>query len=498
MFSEITKIVEVLDNNLGLKTAKEIIAEVEIFSQEWIDKFLSNLEELEVSSGGQTAGETTEEKTPDKSEPQSQEVSDEDALNSALADILGDTLREINNTIKETQNEFQKLVARLPELVKTIEDKIAPFEREITKSLDKMLFRMAQQITSNYEVFKEIDELREAISKKGVVADLEDEVKKIQENTRKLQHILPRIEEIVGKTFEASLIGTIKGSLGALLRFWAFLKEAKRFGQRTTKDDKVAREKFKRETEAAQWGEIKWGLEGQISIERGGIKLGDLELLTAILNYLFKSKNIKKVKEINELLIEINKEIETIKRIITILNLQVEVNLKLVGQIEGKTVEVVDLVNSTRNLLEVFRKSTNESKELITGFITKHIIDTLIQKRQNGIAVQEYSPEEIKLIAESIGQKVSGFIEKIKETGKAVVLVMKKIIESIKKIYGKISTIRSKMNHLISNLSHMEAQLYKINEEIIYTIAPLIFRIAQITENIINEAVKEMQRNKKA
>jgi hypothetical protein len=497
MFSEITKIVEVLNNNLGLKTAKEIIAEVEILSQEWINKFLDELNELEGSSGGQTVKRTIEKKITETDKPSSKQTNDEDALNSVLADILGDTFSEINDTIEETQNEFKKLVNRLPELVKIIENKIAPFEREITKSLDKMLFRIAQQIASNYEVFKEIDELREAISKKGIVEDLENEIKKIQENTTKLRRILPQIEEIVGKTFDASLKGTIVGPLGALLRFWAYLKAAKRFGQRTTKDEKEALEKFKPETEAEQWDKIEWGLEGQISIEKGGIKLGDLELLTAILNYLLKSKNIETVKEINELLIEVNKEVETIKKIITTLNLQVEVTINLVGQIEGKTVEVVNLVTSTRNLLEVFKKSKNESVELITGIITKHIIDTLAQKKQNGIAIQEYSPEEIKLITESIGQKVAGFIEKVKETGKGVVLAMKKIIESIKKIYGKILAIRNKMNRLISNLSYMEAQLYKINDEIIYTIAPLILRIAQITENIINEAAKEMQQNRK-
>jgi gas vesicle protein len=363
---------------------------------------------------------------------------------------------------------------------------VATFQREIHKSFNKMFSEIARNIAERSEGLRDLAKLREAIDK-DTLEELDKEITKIEQNALKIEKIYSEIEKIAGEGVAVGLKQKIKGPIGALLRFFVTIEGLGRFGRATTKEDESAWNKIAPETGPLKWPKMTWGVEGKVVIKKGGsIRVGDLKLIPYILKFLWQPKK-GSVKEIMKLLVDLKGAIDTVKAIIEFLNLEMEATLKLIGELNGEVVEETTLFQTRKSLLSALTKGDN-----INEAITKYIIDTLVQKKQSGMAVQEYSPEEIKLIAESVGQKIAELMSKAKGSVKDLV---RKIIEIIKEKYEKVLGIGHKVELLKAKTERIHRHIHNVYDTIIFEITPIIHEIARLVEETIDKAIEEAEKD---
>jgi len=498
MLNEVTRIIEVLDNNLGLKSAEEIVKQI-ISEEENLQKSWGKTG-VDIKDLSRYLGEFLEKGRQSKDVPtQPQETSiqpsgtegteqqpEEDIKHFIKATAQSKVKQGLNEIIQElvkTEDKTEEFIGKTLEMLR----QVATFQREIHKSFNKMFSEIARNIAERSEGLKDLAKLREAIDR-DTFEELEKEITKIEQNTLKIEKIYSEIKKIAGEGVKVGIQEKIRGPIGALLRFFVTIEGLGRFGRATTKEDKSAWDKIAPETGPLKWPKMLWDIRGDIVIKKGGsIKVSDLKLIPYILKFLWQPQK-GSMKEILKLLVDLKKAIDTVKAMIEFLNLEMEATLKLIGELNGEVVEETILFQTRRSLLSALTKGDN-----INEAITKYIIDTLVQKKQNGMAIREYSPEEIKLIAESVGQKIGELMSKAKESVKDLV---RKVIEIIKEKYEKVLGIGHKVELLKAKTERIHRHIYNVYDTIIFEITPIIHEIARLVEETIDKAIEEAEKDK--
>jgi hypothetical protein len=497
MLNEVTRIIEVLDSNLGLKSAEEIVKQI-ITEEENLGK-LWNETGFDIEKLGELLGKFLKAKQQSADEPKEpQETSIQPSgiesteqqpegnfkhfIKTVATSKLEQGLNEIIQELGKIEDKTEEFIGKTLEVMR----RVATFQREIHKSFNKMFSEIAQSIAKQSEGLKDLAELRQAIDE-DTLEELDKEIVKIEKNALKIEKIFSEVEKIAGKGVAVNLKQKIRGPIGALLRFFVVIEGLGRFGRATTEEDKTAWEKIAPETGPLKWAKMDWDLKGKIVIKKGkSIRVSDLKLIPYILKFLWQPRK-GSAKEIIKLLVDLKKEIDTVKTIIEFLNLEMEATLVLIGELNNEVVEETTLIQTRKSLISALTKGDN-----INEAITKYIIDTLVQKKQSGIAIQEYSPEEIKLIAESVGQKIAELMAKAKKFGETLV---GEVIEIIKEKYKKILGIEHKVELLKAKAERIHRYIYNLYDTIIFEITPTIHEIARIVEESLDKAIEEAEKD---
>jgi hypothetical protein len=483
MLNKASKIVEILDRDLGLKSAKEIIAEVELLSPEEIDSLLGRLTQTSLQEE-QPPQKTNTQETGGENTEQQQKGDIHHFIKTTAQSKVEEGLNEIIQELGKIEDKTEEFIGKTLEVMR----QIATFQRGIHKSFNEMFSEIARSIAEQSEGLKDLAKLREAIDK-DILEELNKETTKIEENALKIGKIYSEIKKIAGEGVKVGIKEKIKGPIGALLRFFVVIEGLERYGRATTGKDIDAWEKIVPGTGPLKWSKMLWDIQGKVVIKKGGsIKVSDLKLIPYILKFLWQPQK-GSVKEIMKLLVHLKGTIDTVKTMIEFLNLEMEATLELIGELNGKVVEEITLFQTRKNLLSALKKGGN-----INEAITKYIIDTLVQKKQSGIAIQEYSPEEIQLIAESVGQKIAELMSKAKKFAGDLI---GKVIEILREKYEKILGIGHKVELLKTKTERIHRHIYNVYDTIIFEVTPTIHAIAQLVEETIDKAIKEAEKDMK-